>query len=134
MPNLKERNEDLGELIRLFVSIFNAQFGKQVVGIKEEALEYLRNLSWTENVKQLKSVVKDLVNASDGDYIDSQVIDSLSLDNSIVKKESEIDLTKSLEEIEREVILKVLKEENMNQTKAAKRLGINRTTLWRKIN
>jgi transcriptional regulator, propionate catabolism operon regulatory protein len=134
MPNLKERNEDLGELIRLFVSIFNAQFGKQVVGIKEEALEYLRNFSWTENVKQLKSVVKDLVNASDGDYIDSQVIDSLSLDNSIVKKESEIDLTKSLEEIEREVILKVLKEENMNQTKAAKRLGINRTTLWRKIN
>ena len=134
MPTLKERNEDLGELIRLFVSIFNAQFGKQVVGIKEEALEYLRNFSWTENVKQLKSVVKDLVNASYGDYIDSQVIDSLSLDNSMVKKGSEIDLTKSLEEIEREVILKVLKEENMNQTKAAKRLGINRTTLWRKIN
>jgi transcriptional regulator, propionate catabolism operon regulatory protein len=134
MPTLKERNEDLGELIRLFVSIFNAQFGKQVVGIKEEALEYLRNFSWTENVKQLKSVVKDLVNASVGDYIDSKVIDRLSLDNSMVRKGSEIDLTKSLEEIEREVILKVLKEENMNQTKAAKRLGINRTTLWRKIN
>ncbi|MBY0144226.1 sigma-54-dependent Fis family transcriptional regulator [Neobacillus niacini] len=134
MPTLKERNEDLGELIRLFVSIFNAQFGKQVVGIKEEALEYLRNFSWTENIKQLKSVVKDLVIASEGDYIDSQVINSLSLDNSMVKKGSEIDLTKSLEEIEKEVILKVLKEENMNQTKAAKRLGINRTTLWRKIN
>lgn len=134
MPTLKERNEDLGELIRLFVSIFNAQFGKQVVGIKEEALEFLRNFSWTENVKQLRIVVKDLVNASEGDYIDSHVIDSLSLDNSIVKTGTEIDLTKSLEEIEREVILKVLKEENMNQTKAAKRLGINRTTLWRKIN
>ncbi|WHY02628.1 sigma-54-dependent Fis family transcriptional regulator [Neobacillus sp. DY30] len=134
MPTLKERNEDLGELIRLFVSIFNAQFGKQVVGIKEEALEYLRNFSWTENVKQLKSLVKDLVIASEGDYIDSQVINNVSLDDSMVRKGSEIDLTKTLEEIEKEVILKVLKEENMNQTKAAKRLGINRTTLWRKIN
>lgn len=134
MPTLRERNEDLGELSRLFVSIFNAQFGKQVVGIKEEALEYLRNFSWTENVKQLKNVVKDLVIASNGDYIDRQEIEGLSLDNSMVKKGAEIDLTKTLEEIEREVILKVLKEENMNQTKAAKRLGINRTTLWRKIN
>ncbi|MEZ2660125.1 helix-turn-helix domain-containing protein [Aneurinibacillus aneurinilyticus] len=45
-----------------------------------------------------------------------------------------IDITgKTLEELETEIILRVLKEEKNNQSQAAKRLGINRTTLWRKI-
>ncbi|MFC0470933.1 PrpR N-terminal domain-containing protein [Halalkalibacter kiskunsagensis] len=134
MPALKERIEDIDELIRLFVSNFNAQFGKQVVGIKEEALSYLREFEWPENVKQLKNVVKELVSNSEGDYIEKEAIDSLSFGESVEKKGYPIDLSKTLAEIEKEVILTVLKEENMNQTKAAKRLGINRTTLWRKIN
>ena len=42
-----------------------------------------------------------------------------------------VDRTKTLREIEREIILQICQEENMNQTKTAKRLGISRSTLWR---
>ena len=44
-----------------------------------------------------------------------------------------IDLTKTLDEIERSIINYVLAEEHMNQSAAAKRLGVGRSTLWRKI-
>lgn len=46
---------------------------------------------------------------------------------------SYIDISGTLEEIERQVITKVLEDEGMNQSRAAKRLGINRSTLWRKL-
>ncbi|MCL7747540.1 sigma-54-dependent Fis family transcriptional regulator [Halalkalibacter alkaliphilus] len=134
VPTLHERIEDLPELIRLFVSIFNAQFGKQIVGIKEDALVSLKSVKWTENVKQLKEVVKELVIRSEGDYIEKLLLDTVPLGKSKGDNGSFIDLTKTLAEIEKQIILTVLEEENMNQTKAAKRLGINRTTLWRKIN
>jgi len=44
-----------------------------------------------------------------------------------------LDLTGTLDEIERRIITRVLREENMNQSAAAKRLGIGRSTLWRKL-
>lgn len=46
---------------------------------------------------------------------------------------SGIDITKPLEEIERDIIQHVLMEENMNQSAAARRLGISRNTIWRKL-
>ncbi|MDQ0253020.1 transcriptional regulator with PAS, ATPase and Fis domain [Evansella vedderi] len=135
IPTLKERAEDLEELIRLYVANYNSYFGKQIVGIRKEALDRLRHMHWKENVEQLKRVVKELVSQSDGDYIEADLIDSFVTDEEKASSGAGriIDLSKTLEEIEKEVILHVLQEENMNQTKAAKRLGINRTTLWRKI-
>ncbi len=134
MPTLRERIEDLEELIRLFVSSFNAQFGKQVVGVKGDALSYLRDFEWSGNVKQLKNMVKELVIISEGDYLGKEDIASIHLGETAEESGYLIDIAKTLSEIEREIINKVLKDENMNQTKAAKRLGINRTTLWRKLN
>lgn len=45
-----------------------------------------------------------------------------------------LDLSKTLDEIEHDIILRVLQEEDMNQSRAAKRLNIGRSTLWRKLN
>ncbi|WP_426501183.1 helix-turn-helix domain-containing protein [Bacillus safensis] len=58
-------------------------------------------------------------------------IDQLAFENE--EKQLSSYLNGTLDEIERRIIKTVLEEENMNQSKAAKRLNINRTTLWRKL-
>ncbi len=130
IPPLRERTEDLEELIRIFIMQYNTRYGKQLVGIKEDFLQQFFSYDWPGNVTELKAVVKKMVNASEGDFIDYHLQRFLPVGTG---KATSIDFTKTLEEIEKDIILQVLKEENMNQTAAAKRLGINRTTLWRKI-
>lgn len=78
--------------------------------------------------------MKQLSSLANGYYIDvpdvNKVMNKLSASNNSVKP---LAMEGTLKEIEKQVIQQVLTEENQNQTKAAKRLGINRSTLWRKL-
>ncbi|WP_036586402.1 helix-turn-helix domain-containing protein, partial [Paenibacillus darwinianus] len=135
IPSLRERKEDLHEYIRLLIGIYNSRFGKQVVGVRDEVFHYLLHYEWRENMAELKRIVKELVRTAQGYYIEENQLHLLPEHNEIVaNKEPLINLHGTLNEIEKEIIGYVLKEENMNQTKAAERLGINRSTLWRKLN
>ena len=98
-------------------------------------MEYLKNCSWKLNLFQLHNVVKQLAISSTSFYITlKEVKYALNERSSDTVQLQNLDLSKTLDEIEKDVINLVLMEENMHQTKAAERLGISRSTLWRKLN
>ena len=79
--------------------------------------------------------IKKLVMACDANYISADAVNQvlLSLPNYTLDA-APIDLTKTLDDIELDIIKHVLINENMSHSQAAARLGISRSTLWRKLN
>jgi len=140
MPPLRERIEELEEYVRSFIVKYNERYGKQIVGVRPAAMEALRRHPWNGNMLELKSVIKAAVKAATGAFIDEEALDLLPRSESLSNGTTlagasgrRLDLERPLEEIEKDIIRIVMEEENQNQSKAAKRLGINRSTLWRKI-
>ncbi|WP_017726445.1 sigma-54-dependent Fis family transcriptional regulator [Halalkalibacterium ligniniphilum] len=137
IPPLRERMDDLDDLIRLFIASANTTMGKQISGLRPDVIEELKKLPWSGNAQQLKHVVEQMCLISDGPFVEGKEVQGLLKKIKEEEKMKESNLyqfqNKTLEEIEQEVILSVLKQEDFNQSKAARRLGINRSTLWRKI-
>ncbi|MED0703060.1 MAG: sigma-L-dependent transcriptional regulator [Bacillaceae bacterium] len=135
LPSLKEHAEDLNEYVRKFIAQYNVKYGKQIVGVQEEALKWLYSRTWKNNLQELSSVIEQAVQFTNNEYINKEDLNNIwkNTDEHAQLGCSVIDLNKPLAEIEKDIIWKVLQEEEMNQTRAAKRLGINRSTLWRKL-
>lgn len=126
---------DFQSLIKLYISKMNTKYGKQIVGIREDALLFMQNCDWPGNVFQFKRILEELIVISSGPYIElAEVRNVLEITgNTFSNKQRGLKMGGTLEEIERNIIQLVLEEEGMNQSKTAKRLGINRSTLWRKL-
>lgn len=136
IPPLRERRNDIEDLVHVFISELHPKYGNGVVGIRQDALEVLINYDWPGNVEQLKQVIEQLFIESHSYYIEKEVVETVFKRLEQQGKHdafTPIDISGTLEEIEKQVITKVLEEEGLNQSKAAKRLGINRSTLWRKL-
>ncbi|MEW5323339.1 PrpR N-terminal domain-containing protein [Geobacillus thermoleovorans] len=131
LPSLREYMDDLGEYVRKFIAQHNAKYGKQIVGIDDNALKRLHHRDWKDNLQELDEVIEQAVQAARHEYIRTEDLTAIGVFGP--GNHCWLDLHKPLAEIEKEIIWKVLQEEDMNQTKAAKRLGINRSTLWRKL-
>ncbi len=135
---LRERLDELEELVRTFVTVFNEKYGKQIVGIRPDTWQVFRKKAWKGNLIELRDTVDLCVQHAQGEYIERSEVESLASrsqakESAGADKLPYIDLNQTLEDIERKIIRIVLEEEDMNQSKAAKRLNINRTTLWRKV-
>ncbi len=131
---LCHRKSEIPALAAVYISKYNAELNREIIGLEPEALELLINFRWPMNIDQLKSVMQQLILNAKGYYITAEEVNSIlqrELKHETV--ESSFNLQQPLEDIERDIILHILKEENMNQSSAAKRLGISRSTLWRKI-
>lgn len=136
LPNLNQRKEDVSSLVSLFLSELNPKYGKQVLGLHPEGLELLREFHWTYHIEQLRKVMEALIVLADDFYIDAKDVKSVLANERLPKsglKTSFINLDKTLDEINQDIIEFVLSDENYNYSKAAKRLGISRSTLWRKV-
>ncbi|MGG3467992.1 PrpR N-terminal domain-containing protein [Neobacillus pocheonensis] len=137
IPPLRERREDIEDLVHVFISELHPKYGSLVVGIRQDALMEMTNYDWPGNVEQLKQVIEQLFLQTNSYYIENEDVETVLERFEQQEKKSNalapIDISGTLEEIEKQVITKVLEEEGLNQSKAAKRLGINRSTLWRKL-
>lgn len=140
LPPLRERLEDIDEIARVLIANYNSRHGKQIVGIRQEVLEDdLMHKLWPGNIHQLKLVIESMLASTNGHYIGTKeakdgwhkVKESLQSETS--SQLAAINLTGTWDEIEQRILLHILEKEGMNQSKAAKRLGINRSTLWRKL-
>ena len=131
IPPLRQRREDLESIVTILISQENEQLGKQVVGVSREALERIHSYEWYGNIDQLEKVLHQAMLLTQGPYISAQVISPLLSTEEKSNNIYGILPNMTLEDIEKEIILFVLREENMNQVQAARRLGISRTTLWR---
>jgi len=113
----------------------NAAHGKHLRGFSPAALEALRRRRWPNNYADLSAFVDRLVH--DLPYDDSMIAEIPGSAPPIVSKRNDdaftIDLRLPLHEIEAQIIAKVLDEENGNKSSSAARLGIGRSTLWRKL-
>jgi len=129
------RLQEVDTLTTLFISEFNTFYGKQVVGIRKEALLKLKAYMWPGNTIQFKNVIEELVVLCKSDYIELEDVEQILSEKSS-RENLEVDVIElkgTLEEIEKNIIQKILEKEDMNQSQAARRLGISRSTLWRKL-
>lgn len=130
IPPLRERKEDIESLISLFINECNIRYGKQISGVREESLSMLQHPNWYGNISELYKVIEEAVLISDNSYLEEEDINEALLYD---WEKKEINLSGTLSEIETRIIEEVLEQENFNHSQTAKRLGINRTTLWRKL-
>jgi DNA-binding NtrC family response regulator len=138
IPPLRERVQDIENLIPVFISEFHSKYSKQIVGVRQEAMRELIEYDWPRNVDQLKQVIEQLVLHSNSYYLEKEEVSSViallkQRQEDEYSEHNQIEISGTLKDIEKRVITQVLEEEDMNQSKAAKRLGINRSTLWRKL-
>ncbi len=135
-PPLRERIEDLPKLADLFLERYNKKFNRQVKGFKPEVLEILSTYNWPGNIRELENFVERIVAITVKDYIS---LADVPLEYQLYKvetmeiQEGEELLQKTIDAFEKSFILRVLEEEDWNQTQASKRLGIHRKTLEYKI-
>ena len=136
LPPLRERAEDIPELLSVFLNEINATRGLNILGCEAEGVKLLQNFTWEHNLGQLKAILSALVAMAQGPYILANDVRHVLGEESRKAPKMpggtmQISLNQSLEKMTQEIAFAVLQEESMNQTKAAKRLGISRTTLWR---
>jgi transcriptional regulator with PAS, ATPase and Fis domain len=142
VPALVERIEDIDPISRVLIAEHNSQYGKHIVGMRNEVLERLKQHSWPGNVKELETVMGELLLLTNGHYVGREELEAVweryELPQTVTPvagdgQQMNIDLSGTWEEIEQRILKQVLEEEGMNQSRAAKRLGLNRSTLWRKM-
>lgn len=137
VPTLNERAEDIPNLATLYLNEMNSRMVKQVIGLHPGALKALQENHWNNNLDQFKRVIEKLMVLTDSAYIGEkltrEVLEQENFSISDARSSLPVDLSGTLDEITKNVVKFVLTQENMNQSKAAKRLDISRSTLWKKL-
>jgi transcriptional regulator with PAS, ATPase and Fis domain len=134
IPPLREWKEDIPALANLYINELNSNYGKQIVGLESASLEILREYDWPENLGQFIRVIKDLVLNSEGAYIKTEDVEAvIAKEKQLTGEIRGVSLQGSLDKINSHVIWQIFQDEGMNQSRTAKRLGISRSTLWRKL-
>lgn len=145
LPPLRERKEDIPELVNYFLQNYNSESNKSLKGIDKQALKTLKDYSWPGNVRQLENCIRRAAVLTKSEIITKQDLqleapnirvqsqteeqDEKALDkilDNIVNGSNEIKLLPKVEKI---LITKALQKCKGNQVKTAKLLGINRNTL-----
>lgn len=125
---LRDRKTDIPVLITTFLKKYGKEYGKPDITITQKAIDILTRHNWPGNIRELENIIQRLIILSD------KIIDTNSLPKSLKYKEPiEHEKLKSLHEIEKSYILKVLAAVNNNKTKAAEILQIDRKTLRQKL-
>ncbi len=133
IPPLVQRPDDIPLLVQHFLHKFSLQMGKQIVGIAPEALDRLRGYAFPGNVRELENILERGVAVANGDYLQPGDLPAHLQAGEFPAFQKQAGRMLSLEEYERAYIGWVLKEVGGNQTAAAQTLGINRSSLWRKL-
>ncbi len=135
MPPLRERTEDIPLLVMHFIKKYAEPMKKPVGGLTEGALALLMDYAWPGNVRELENVIERGVTLTRGDKIVPedlpQAVRGDSGDRQMVEEAAE--KTRTLAEVERAYILRVLEKTAGNKYQAAQILGIDRKTLYRKL-
>jgi DNA-binding NtrC family response regulator len=128
IPPLRERKEDIAGLAEHFLKKYAQKLPKTIAGFTAEALELLIGYKWPGNVRELENVIERAVILCESDQIGAEDL-SISSYSAV----AEMSVNPSLEEMEKNYILRVLKEAGNNQSKASQLLGIDRKTLYLKL-
>lgn len=132
LPPLRERKEDLTELVPFFIKKYNQEFGKRIKGIEEGAMNAIREYHWPGNIRQLESVIERAVLMCETSLICLKDIKSeLRLFQGKDIFDFELpDEGINVEDLEKDLLKKAMQKANGVATKAAKLLGMSYKTFW----
>lgn len=129
LPPLRERVEDIVLLAEHFLKKYAMSSGKSVKGMGKDAVDMLKNRQWRGNIRELENAVQRAILLCKGEMITREdfMIDR-GMQSSVQASNG------AIREMERELILKTLKESGGNKTIAAKMLGVSARTIRNKLN
>jgi DNA-binding NtrC family response regulator len=130
LPPLRERIEDIPLLANHFLNSYKMKYKKDKLVFLNETLDKLSNYSWPGNVRELQHSIERALILSETDKLTPS---DFILGDKIVSSDEPVIDSFNLEKMEKSVIKKVLSRFDGNITKAAKELGLTRTSLYRRI-
>ena len=139
LPPLRKMPERIPILVNLYLGHLKADLSQPIVGVEPHAMTMMQNFQWPYNYTQFRRVIGELATTATGSVITADHV------RAVLEKERHVgvfspqaenssvplDLNRTLDEINQDVAIRVVAETNGNQTAAAKRVGISRSTLWR---
>ena len=136
VPPLRERKDDIPLLVTHFLDKFNKQFVKKIDIIEDDALKYLQNYNWPGNIRELENLLERSVVLNKTGKLTVK-----DFPNYVTQSEEEVNfeipsdglLTEAVDNYEKQIILKALKENNFNKLRTAEKLGIHRSTFMSKL-
>jgi DNA-binding NtrC family response regulator len=134
LPPLRERAEDIPQLVQMFMQHYAQQNKKDVVNIDSDVMDAFKGHPWPGNVRQLRNVIERALIVCEGRTIRKNDLPedfraATSPDGGFVK----IRLGASLDEVEKEMITRTLEFTGGNKTRAADVLGVSAKTLYNKL-
>ena len=135
LPPLRERSEDIEQLVAYFVERYQQKSGKRVTGISDRALRVLQNYPWPGNVRELENCVERAVIVASGRMVTENDWPETIRAHSVPDQNAVIQLSvpMKMDDVERLMINHTLLFTNGDKAKAARLLGIGRKTLYRKL-
>jgi len=134
MPPLRERKEDIPLLVDHFIKKYSRQNGKTIRGLTREALNSLMMYNYPGNVRELENIVERAVVIAREEYITSDDLPfKEEREEGILGKGKVGPLRRSIEELERNMIIAAMERHDYHQTKAAEALGISERMLRYKL-
>jgi two-component system, NtrC family, response regulator AtoC len=136
LPALRERTEDVPELVRHFVDRFNRRLALRVTGVTAAAMRALVDYPWPGNVRELENIVERAMVLTDGPQLDLEQLPTLAVPVAKASgTHSPLDLSvkRRTDELERALIKEALERTRGNRTRAAKLLDLSHRALLYKI-
>jgi len=136
LPSLDERITDIPLLSECFLRRMCQKHGKEKTGFHEETLRYLENYLWPGNVRELENVVERAVVLGKHSQIAPEDLPQHILDSAKEKDDTSFkpkSLREALEEPEKKILERALRQNHWNRQATAEMLQINRTTLYKKL-
>jgi two-component system response regulator AtoC len=136
LPALRDRSEDIPELVRHFVDRFNRRLGLRVTGVTAAAMRALVEYPWPGNVRELENVVERAMVLTDGPQLDMEQLPTLAAPvarSDAAASPLDLSVKRRTEELERALIKEALERTRGNRTRAAKLLNLSHRALLYKI-
>jgi two-component system nitrogen regulation response regulator NtrX len=131
IPPLRARREDVPPLVEHFIRRTSADLGRKPRAVTPDAMKRLAAYSWPGNIRELRNVIERLLIMTEGDTLDLADVEEVLPSESDEEPVTEIKAAR--DRAEREAIASTLKQCGWNVTEAARRLGMDRGYLHRKI-
>lgn len=130
LPPLRERISDIPLLADHFLKMYSRKYRKKIKGLLASTIKKLSQYQWPGNVRELQHAIERAVIMTDSEMLTP---DDFML-NQATKKTGELEFDSyNLDEIEKTIIQKIIKQSNGNITQAAQYLGLTRTSLYRRM-
>ena len=134
LPPLRERRQDIPLLANFFLARHGARLGKQLSGMSTKVLGALMRHDWPGNVRELENVVLRMVIMETGNRVSEETLpEELAGEEGGQMRALDVIAPQSLEEVEAYFIRKTLREQGGDRALTAEILGIDKSTLWRKM-